>query len=188
MLEQAFVPARSTLGTRWIITAILSSPGITKSHGKNRDLSFIEEGRTIQPQASRAGDRRLRHSKVYRSDGPCSLAPDRRSTAERCSPAAPRGADRVAVLPHRSDKHERRATHVSATSKALCMDKYRSHPYRGFCQSMMSLGFIDIAISKAQVTFATARSACLKKSTYETMPRRRPLVANVTIRIFGLSG
>ena len=50
MLEQAFVPARRTLGTRWIITAILSSPRITKSHGKNCDLSFIEEGRTIQPQ------------------------------------------------------------------------------------------------------------------------------------------
>lgn len=50
MLEQAFVPARRTLGTRWVITAILASPGITKSHGKNRDLSFIVEGRTIQLQ------------------------------------------------------------------------------------------------------------------------------------------
>src|SRR6185312_12369222 len=51
MLEQAFVPARRTLGKRWIITAVLSSPGITKSHGKNRNLSFIEEGRTIQSLA-----------------------------------------------------------------------------------------------------------------------------------------
>lgn len=45
---------------------------------------------------------------------------------------------------------------------------YRSHPYRGFCQLMMSSGFIDIAISQAQKTYATAELdcfACLKNSS-----------------------
>jgi hypothetical protein len=53
---------------------------------------FLHRRRSNDPApASHAADHRLRHSKVYRSDGLCSLAPDRRSTAERCSPATPRG-------------------------------------------------------------------------------------------------
>ena len=149
MLEQAFVPARRTLGTRWIITAILSSPGITKSHRKNRNLSLHRRRSNDPAPASHAGDRRLHHSKVYRSDGPCSLAPDRRSKAERCSPAAQRVGDRAAVPPHRSDKHELRATCVSATFRSSLINKYRSRPRRILPVNDVA-SLIDIAISQAQ--------------------------------------
>ena len=50
MLEQAFVPARRALRTGWIVTAILSGAGVTKSHGKDCNHRFIEEGRSIQLQ------------------------------------------------------------------------------------------------------------------------------------------
>ena len=49
MLEQAFVPARRALERR-IVTSVLSSPGITKSHGKDCNPRFLQEGRTIHPQ------------------------------------------------------------------------------------------------------------------------------------------
>jgi hypothetical protein len=50
MLEQAFVPRRRAFSTWRIVSAILSSSWITKSHGKNRNFRVIEESRTIQPQ------------------------------------------------------------------------------------------------------------------------------------------
>jgi hypothetical protein len=50
MLEQAFVPARRALWTGRIVTATLSRARLTKPHGKDRNLRFIEEGRAIQPQ------------------------------------------------------------------------------------------------------------------------------------------
>jgi hypothetical protein len=50
MLEQAFVPARRALRTGRIVTSVLSGARIAKSHRKDRNLRFIEEGRAIQPQ------------------------------------------------------------------------------------------------------------------------------------------
>src|SRR5581483_4077880 len=50
MLQQALVPKRCTFWSRRIVTSVLSSPRITKSHRKDRDLRFIEENQTIHPQ------------------------------------------------------------------------------------------------------------------------------------------
>ena len=72
MLDQAFMPARRALGTGWVVTAILSSPRITKSHRKNCDLRFIEEDQTIQPQpVTQAIAARI----IPRYSGPVDLAP-----------------------------------------------------------------------------------------------------------------
>jgi hypothetical protein len=46
--EQAFVPKRRTLGARWFIASVLSSPWITKPHGKDRNFRFIVEEGAIQ--------------------------------------------------------------------------------------------------------------------------------------------
>jgi hypothetical protein len=168
MLEQAFVPARRTLGTRWIITATLSSPGITKSHGKNRDLSFIEEGRTIQPQPVTQA---VAACVIPRYTAPMDLATWRLTDDQQ-----PSGARQL----HHGARTERQFCLTDPTStnvaqyafqrhlEALCINKYRSHPYRAFCQSMMSSSLVDIAISQAQETYATAKLdcfACLKNSS-----------------------
>jgi len=50
MLEQALVPARRALRTGRIVTAVPSGAGIAKSHRKNSNPRFIEEGQAIQPQ------------------------------------------------------------------------------------------------------------------------------------------
>jgi hypothetical protein len=47
MLQQAFVPARRAFRTGRIITSVLSGARVTKSHGKDRNPRFIEEGRAV---------------------------------------------------------------------------------------------------------------------------------------------
>jgi hypothetical protein len=167
MLEQAFVPARRTLGTRRIITAILSSPGITKSHGKNRDLSFIEEGRTIQLQpVTEAIAARI----IPRYTAPMDLAPWRLTNDQKpgCARQLHHGARTERQFRLADVTSERRATDVSATFRSSPHRQISSASVPRVCQSMMSSGLIHMAISQAQESYGMAELdcfACLKNSS-----------------------
>jgi len=50
VLEQALVPMRRALGTRWLICSVVSDAWITKSHGKDCNSRFIVEDRAVQLQ------------------------------------------------------------------------------------------------------------------------------------------
>jgi hypothetical protein len=133
MLEQAFVPARRTLGTGWVVTAILSSAGVTKSHGKNRNLRFIEEGRTIQPQPVTQA---IAACIIPRYAAPMDFAPGGLTDDQK-----PSGARQL----HNGSWTERQFCLTDPTSanvaqyafqrhsEARRRNEYRPHPFRTFC-------------------------------------------------------
>ena len=137
--------------------------------------------------ANPAGDRRSHHSKVSHSDGRCSLAPDRRSKAERCSPVVQRVEDRTAVLPRRSDRPELRATDVSATSKAFGENPHtfpRSRP-RITRQSEKPHNFLGGVSECLDPCFSALLADALRKMTPSALLRassmRHPAVPNARV-------
>src|SRR5665213_967187 len=148
MLEQAFVPARRALRTGWIVTSVLSGARITKSHGKDRNLCVIEEGRTIHPQPV---TQTIAACIIPRYSAPVDLAPWRLTNDQK--PGCARQLHNGSGTQRQFCLTDPTSTNVAQYafqrhSKALRVNEYRTHPCRTSCPVSDFSGLIDIVIRR----------------------------------------